>query len=890
MASGKQLSFAYGEVSDSLRFKSDAQFYPQGLRLLYNGTVKKSGGVQNRPGFLYLIRDNASSADLPVVGDIVKSRLFPFTGSDGKRLFFSLGYILPGTGGNATPYSPTLPTVSMREVDQGDGLVTAVVQAGNSALTWNAVTADEILSLAEASLVQLGDSAIITVPGSTGKIWTFVYKYTPHTSGIFWDFELVSLKLDPPAQIGTPTSGTITLLNYGLDPKDLPVCYMVTQEQTDGSEVEWLAFCFAVGHPHSELSAKLSGAGFDCPAGDGIKQYNVYRSPGTGANSVGAHASHYALVGRIAPVESGGTIFVDYLVTPDFTVQPPTDTYLYAPDGYVRKLTYYKERAVFAYKQSPDTGSTPKYYEGQMGASKLGAPKMFGRPLTPNLIDAFSFTIPQDKLGQITQMLVLNRLVVFTRKHTFLIKGGDNGVLTSQAVNPETVYFEGAPEDVSPALMGGSGFFVNADKSKILMISYASDQTGATVTDVSALSEHLFEKRDVRNIAVTTGKENILWVLRKDGTLLSFTYSPDTGIQGWARHQTNGYIEDICVQEVPDYIYAGDSTTNWVQTLYVSVIRDGYRRYERLAIRDDLEPKRFMYADYAVTFGRIKSKGDRPFNITTTTDFLGGSVLRITDVASGGTMDGSWVGKRIDFFFDVYDTEADPITGEFPKIGESKVRFIAQTLISSNILEGYCEEDIPAVLQNVAGQSLTAAQKLAVQNRWLEAINQITGVTRLAGKDIVVYADGILLGSPWNAQMTKITVANDGTITLPDYYNWGYYGIPYKFAMETLDLEASDARTFTDTGKLINKLGVGLLNTQGGLVGQSGKGDFYSFESVTDREEESVLNTTKPVSGYRSIVYPSSWDKTGRITLMQLDALPMSILAVYPKGVAGDQS
>ena len=41
MPSGKQLSFAYGEVSPALRFKADAVSYPEGLFQLTNGYVKK---------------------------------------------------------------------------------------------------------------------------------------------------------------------------------------------------------------------------------------------------------------------------------------------------------------------------------------------------------------------------------------------------------------------------------------------------------------------------------------------------------------------------------------------------------------------------------------------------------------------------------------------------------------------------------------------------------------------------------------------------------------------------------------------------------------------------------------------------------------------------------
>lgn len=891
MPSGKQLSFAFGEISPSLKYKVDTPFYSQGLKTLFNAMVKKTGGVQNRPGMKYLFTE-VSPVTTPVKGE-VNQRIFGFTSSDGKRWIVIFDKIINGTVGPTTPQDLQYSLKSYREY-------TGVSASSSTVLGsyYTAITASAYLVMEKAEMVTLGDSAVITVPDVNGKVWNLVFK-----TGGGGALGLDAVKLISPTKVGTPTSGTINQNNYGSAPMDIPVCYMVTQEQTDGAEVKWLTVCFAQGHPHSDLTCKLSGAGLDCPAGDGIKQYNVYRSAGTGANAQGVEASHYALVGRITP--GTPTIFTDYLVAPDITVQPPTDPYLYAPDGYIRKLTYYKGRTVVAYKKyQPSAGVTATYVEGQLGASKIGSPKMFGRPLTPNLVDAFSFTIPQDRLGEITQLLPLNRLMVFTRKNVFVIRGGDNGVLTSKDVNPETIYFEGAPDDVTPVAMGSSGFFVNSDKSKILLIQYPSDQSGIKVQDVSSLSDHLFEKRDVRRIEVVSGKENILWILRKDGSLISFTFSEENGILGWARHQTDGYIEDICMQEVKENVYDGDDEGEWVQTLFLIVVRDGQRRYERMAIRNDLDSKRFMFADYAKPFGRVKNISEMiTLNITTATTYAGGEELTLTDTSSAGLFispwvgagaksdlqDGPIVGKKIDFFYDIYsDTEVDNY-GNPLYIGEGKVRLTITQVVNANVLKAVAMEDIPAQIQNVNGQvALTTNEKIALQQRWLEAINQITGLTRLANKQVSVFADGQVLSSPNNPNQTTITVSNTGVLDLGDYYNWGYYGLPYTTNIETLDIEAGDNRTLTDKGKLINQIGLGLRRTSGGFVGQTGVDDLLDMEQISTRQDLSIENPSEPYDGYLTVDFPSNWDMTGRVLIKQVDPLPMSILSVYPKGVIGE--
>jgi len=145
-----------------------------------------------------------------------------------------------------------------------------------------------------------------------------------------------------------------------------------------------------------------------------------------------------------------------------------------------------------------------------------------------------------------------------------------------------------------------------------------------------------------------------------------------------------------------------------------------------------------------------------------------------------------------------------------------------------------------------------------------------------------------ILSSPNNPDYDTLTVSGLGVLDLPGYYTRGVIGRPYQTEIETLDLEASDSRTFTDTGKLINKVGVGLYNTIGGHYGQTGVKDIASFSYLRTRENEYLDETSTPVSGHYTVDFPAQWEKTGRILIKQVDPLPLTVLAVYPKGVTGE--
>lgn len=872
MGTGKQLSFAFGEVSPSLRFRSNAAYYGQALAALSNGFVKKAGGVSNRSGTIFNLAPT-NQEYLSNNNTTIGVRIFP------------LSFVISGV---KTNYILEMRDRVFQSTKSTDGPFTLIAENGgelrlglvgldNGDIVFNEPS---ILDLTTAVLTQLNNSAIITVSeigGNIQRMFEIVYD-SAYLSGTI---------ISKPTAIGS--AGVIPAATlFGLAPFDIPVSYKVMQEQTDGSEVFWQSADFpGGGHPHSQLSISIT---IDASPYLGVKQYNIYRSAGVGG--------HFALVGRVPP-SSASSIFKDFLTVEDITVQPPTDDYLYpdlipAISNHIRKVAYYKQRTIIAYsKYREPTSTRDKYSEGQLGASKLGSPRMFGRPLTPNNIDAFSFTVPTEKLSEITNMLVMNRLIIFTNTNAFAIRGGVGGVLTPNEINPETIYTEGCTPEVTPAVVGNTGFFISTDKSKLLMITYNRDDS-VTVEDVSAFSDHLFKPKNIVQMVASPGNENIVWLLKKDGTLVSLTTSIEGTIRGFSRHETEGYIESICVQDAQVAVYPSlvNSPKQYVPTLFISVIRNGIRYYERLANREDEILNKMVYADSATVFGTIPvqvlfdNPASQPFkyNITTATDFLGGSLLTITNVGfdtGSDNFDNTYVGKVVDFFYDVYD-----VNGKITS--SSKRRLTITQFISSTVVKATCLEDIPAELQNINAQALTAQEKARRLIKFSYAVKIATGLSHLANKAVSVFADGAVISSPNNPYADHLIVSGGGTLDLGDYYDYGYVGLPYTMDLETLNLESSTAKTFVDQGKLINELGIGLGSTMGGFMGAPGITDLTNMEQIVLRDDEGIENTTKPFDGYVTSPFPGKWEMFGRIAIKQVDPLPMSVLSVYPKGLMGD--
>lgn len=251
--------------------------------------------------------------------------------------------------------------------------------------------------------------------------------------------------------------------------------------------------------------------------------------------------------------------------------------------------------------------------------------------------------------------------------------------------------------------------------------------------------------------------------------------------------------------------------------------------------------------------------------------------LTVTFLGGGGNFQDPAVEKQV---IDFYYENADGVV--------TSIRWEQNGFTSAQIATGRFQGTVPTVLRDVEGQALTATEKTLRQSRWTRVKNQITGLTHLAGREVSVFANEVVVSSPNNPRQDTLTVDAGGVLELGAYYAWGYVGIPYESEMETLDLDASDNRTLTDARKLINRLGIAFHETKGGFFGGKNAVELKDFEELTTRVNQSIEEEDPNANEHFVLNIPNEWEKTGRVKIKQVDPLPMTVLAVYPKGIAGD--
>lgn len=715
----------------------------------------------------------------------------------------------------------------------------------------------------------------------------------------------------------------------------------------------------------------------------------------------------------------------------------------------VEASAYYQQRAILAIKQ----GTTDSLHAGDLLASKLGAPKQLKMPSIYSNTGAFQFSVPITDGTPVNALLAMERLIAFTERGVYIVRGGEQGVLTPTSVNPVSVSEEGCSKIIEPVLAGRKGYFVNSSHSKIMCIAFGND-ANIDVFEATFFSEHIIAKDIAQMVSLSGGGgEETLYILRRDGKLVCATLNEDNS-HGFSLIETDGYIESIYRGKAlrPFVPNALNNADKYYDVLMAYVIRNGKRLVERLNVRDDVNREGEFYADCYGSFGyRLVSNGltgyskialgatpeyagnpyinipnagswlagaNIPLTISESTETLPSNVLHFFyDDENGKTQTLRYMGNPATEILNlnVNASRAINVLTYTSKLNGSagnaiSIQYInnpsvsvavsgyavtvslvsgvttadqVKTAIEASVLaslflsvaltgsgsttqttqavqnlaggvnylhqiQGYFTLDVPEVLRNTTNNvGLTTLEKNRIQSRWLPAFNSLSGselngpkyavfapltpwVSGRAyavgdtvvegGVDYValvahtssifssnlssgkwgpyssqaavsVFAEGEILSSPLNPNSPTLYLQKDGygeaSITLPDYYTYGYIGAPYTSEFETMDLETADSRTLTDSHKLINAVGVGLYQTRGGFYGMPGR-PITEMEEIVSREDEDVSNATVPVNGYISVNIPAEWNRSGRLNVKQVDPAPMTILAVYPKGISGD--
>ena len=597
-------------------------------------------------------------------------------------------------------------------------------------------------------------------------------------------------------------------------------------------------------------------------------------------------------------------------------------------------VSYFQQRRVYA-----NTNNAPDTYF----ATQTGTFTNMDTSLPTQADDAIIGSPWSQQVNGIQWMLNMpGGLVIFTGLGAWQLSGGGGGLATTSALTPSSQIanpqaYNGSSPLVPPIAINYDILYVQEKGSIVRDLSYNYFVNIYTGTDMTVLSNHLFDNHTILQWAWCEEPFKLIWAVRDDGILLCLTYLKEQDVYAWSRHDTNGLFQSVCsVSEPPvNALYVivkrlirNDSTPTWAYF------------QERMANRLWQSQESCWCVDAGLTY--IPAEPDailevygpdtgiptlsQPMlvyggaNYSPTTygqiiDPTGeGAVLTLTIVAgvvTAAAVSGSLVGYTnpevrivdptgvgggavvfMQSFLVTRLVSSVPIfnniagegeAGDIVRMGGRQIE-IAEYVDNKNVIGNILQDHQPGVTDD---PFLNAT--LAFPGQWSIAapIQTVYGLSHLEGMLVSIIADGVV-EKPQIVQNGSITLQNPATVIT--------VGLGYQVQMQTLYLEIPGGPTVQGRRKEIDSVVVRINNTgcpfevgvnQPDASTQPGMVNVPWTNMVS--AQGAITGSNTPLQPYdlnTDDVYLDIFDQLGltkgQVAIQQTGPLPLEVLAVIP--------
>jgi hypothetical protein len=170
------------------------------------------------------------------------------------------------------------------------------------------------------------------------------------------------------------------------------------------------------------------------------------------------------------------------------------------------------------------------------------------------------------------------------REYRFGASDPDKPVTPSDRKStPQTSF---GSNNIQPVVLNNAIFFFQRQGRKLRATKFDAITENFQADDATLLANTILESAPTC-MAVQRVPDSIIWVVRTDGVLLSFTYEPDEEVSGWSRHITQnsvgvespvGFFESVAV------IHGDTEDEVWVSVRRI-IGTDTVRYVERFSTR-----------------------------------------------------------------------------------------------------------------------------------------------------------------------------------------------------------------------------------------------------------------------------------------------------------------
>ena len=517
-------------------------------------------------------------------------------------------------------------------------------------------------------------------------------------------------------------------------------------------------------------------------------------------------AGQYGFIGQTT-----GTSLVDDNIAPDISRTPPLNQNPFLAD-YPGAVCYYEQRRVFA-----GTPNLPQTF----WMSKVAAESNFDYSIPIRDDDGISIKIAAREANTIRHAVVVGDLLLMTESAEWRISSAGD-VMTPTTVTARPQSYIGA-NNVQPVTVNTSAIYAANRGGHIRALGYDFDVQSYVSIDLSLRAAHLFDYKNIRDLAYAKGPIPIVWAVSSDGRLLGMTYVPEQQVYAWHTHDTDGSFESIAV--------VGEGNDD----ILYSVIRrpvincgSGYTSAPTVAFSGGGGSGAAATATVVngVVTGITVTNGGSGYTSAPTVSFSGGVGTGVAATAT--VVDGAV-------------TAVTRTTTPKPYVERLTSRYFRELKDSFFVDSGLTYSGSPATV--------------------------ITGLSHLEGRLVFALADGAVL---------RDLIVTGGQITLPRAASLVHVGLAIISDMQTLPLAIEGLDGYGQGRvKNINQVYLRVYQSSGIFVGPS-----------TDDLTEAKIRTDEPYGSPPAlqtaeidITIQPNWSRDGQIVVRQIDPVPLTIVS-----------
>lgn len=557
MAKVTRKSLSAGELSPDMYSRYDVDKYGSGCMIMKNWIIMAQGGAFKRPGTKYTA-DCGNEAKkvrlIPFQFSLVQAYVLEF--GDQYMRVYKDGELVLESDKNIVSTSQANPCnieVTGHGYTTGDEVfisgVGGMYELNNRQYTITVVDADNftldgidstaytafttggtVAKVYEVSTSYTEDELFDLYYAQTADVMTICHKdhapseltRTGHTAWTFSSITFAPSVAAPASPSATNSTGSgSTTYKYKVT--------AVVEENFEESLPSSEATCT------NDLSTAGNENTFSWSAVSGAIKYNIYKDKSGTFGYIGSSES---------------TSFIDDNIDPDVSDTPPRSVNPFpSTDNYPGVVAFAQQRRIFASSNNkPDT----------IWMSRTGLYSNFSNSIPAKDDDAITFAIASGQVNPINHLISFRQTLAMTDREEWKIYG-DGGPIapTTIAADPETNYGSQSNDAnitgtaaVKPIKIGNTAVFSARYGKRIRDYQYTFEADGYDGNDLSVLSRHILEDRYIVDWDFAQEPDDMIWAVLSDGTLASLTYLREHRVWGWARHETEGFVESVAV--IPD--------------------------------------------------------------------------------------------------------------------------------------------------------------------------------------------------------------------------------------------------------------------------------------------------------------------------------------------------